>query len=148
MRADDASQAIAVGDRDRPMAECRRGQHQFVRMRSTAQKREIGGDLQLRVINGCHCEAPLGAEAISMGLLRCARNDSGSSGKDAMDKPARFVVTAVETRPEQPEASPLLILYPVVIADRLSGARPLGPPPFLGNPLGSVGLHHSMPAPP
>src|SRR5262249_41629348 len=72
----------------------------------------------------------------------------GSSGKDAMDKPARFVVAAVETRPEQPEASPLLILYPVVIADRLSGARPLGPPPFLGNPLGSVGLHHSMPAPP
>src|SRR5262249_14928437 len=70
-----ASQAIAVGDRDRPMAECRRGQHQFVRMRSTAQKREIGGDLQLRVINGCHCEATLGAEAISTGLLRCARND-------------------------------------------------------------------------
>ena len=49
MRAHDAGKAVAVGDRDRPMAERGRGQHQLVRMRGTAQKREIAGDLQLRV---------------------------------------------------------------------------------------------------
>ena len=46
MRAHDAGQAVAVGDRDRLMAERGRGQHQLVRMRGAAQEREIGGDLQ------------------------------------------------------------------------------------------------------
>ncbi len=52
MRAHDAGKAVAVGDRDRPMTERGRGQHQLVRMRGAAQKREIGGDLQLRVARG------------------------------------------------------------------------------------------------
>src|SRR5215472_15429292 len=89
------------------------------------------------------CEAPRRNEKF---VVTCSSAYRGS-GKDAMDKPARFVVAAVETRPEQPEAPPLLVLDPVVIADSLGGARPLRPPPFLGNPLGSIGLHHSMPAP-
>ena len=38
-----------VGDRDRSMTESGCRHHQLVRMRSPAQKREIGGDLQLRV---------------------------------------------------------------------------------------------------
>jgi len=49
MGAHDAGDAVAVGDRDRLVAERRRGHHQLVRMRCAAQKREIGGDLQLRV---------------------------------------------------------------------------------------------------
>ena len=49
MGAHDTGKAVVVGDRDRRMTECRRGHHQLVRMRCTAQKREIGGDLQLRV---------------------------------------------------------------------------------------------------
>src|SRR6516225_11282156 len=49
MGAHDTGKAVAVSDRDRRMTECRRGHHQLVRMRCTAQKREIGGDLKLRV---------------------------------------------------------------------------------------------------
>src|SRR6266436_3435673 len=65
-----------------------------------------------------------------------------------MDKPARLVVAAVETRPEQPETPPLLLLDPVIVADRISGAGAFGPPPFLGNPLRPVGARHPVPAPP
>src|SRR5215472_19252600 len=89
----DAGEAVAVGDRDRLVTERGGGHHQLVRMRGTAQKREIGGDLQLRV-KARHCEAPRGAAAISTRLLRCARNDI--SGKDAMDKPARRAVSAMQ----------------------------------------------------
>ena len=49
MRAHDAGEAVMVGDRDGTMAEGRRGHHQLGRMRRPAQKREIGGDLQLGV---------------------------------------------------------------------------------------------------
>ena len=38
-----------------------------------------------------------------------------------MDKPARRLVLTMEARPEQPEAPPLLVLDPVIVADRVSG---------------------------
>src|SRR2546423_14930265 len=63
-----------------------------------------------------------------------------------MDKPARLVIAAVETRPEQPEAPPLLVLDPVIIADRVNGAGAFRAPPFVGDPLRSVGEHDPMPA--
>src|SRR5271155_2895679 len=70
-----------------------------------------------------------------------------------MDKPARFVVAAVETCPVQPEAPPLLVLDPIIIADRVpafagirSGA--FRPPPFVGDPLRPIGAHDPMPAAP
>ncbi len=50
MRAHQPGDAVPVGDRDRLVAERRRGHHQLVGMRRTAQKREIAGDLQLSVI--------------------------------------------------------------------------------------------------
>src|SRR5215472_3805660 len=96
MGTDDACEAVMVGDRDRLVAESGGGHHQLVGMRSPAQKREICGDLQLRVGHG-----------------------RKTSGKDAMDKPARRAVMAMQTRPEQPEAPPLLVLDPVIIADRI-----------------------------
>src|SRR6266478_6580922 len=65
-----------------------------------------------------------------------------------MDKPARLAVATVETRPEQPEAPPLLVLDPVIVADCISGARAFGPPPFLGNPLRPVGPRHPVQTPP
>ncbi len=49
VRAHDAGEAVPVGDRDGAMAEGRRAQHQLGRMRRPAQKREIGGDLQLGI---------------------------------------------------------------------------------------------------
>src|SRR5271165_1744580 len=64
-----------------------------------------------------------------------------------MDKPARRVFAAVETRPEQPEAPSLLVLDPVIIADRVDGAGTFGPPPFLGDPLRPISARHPMPAP-
>src|SRR5262249_19387493 len=60
--ADDAGEAVMVGDPDRLVAESGRGNHQLVRMRSPAQKREVGSDLQL-----------------------CIHQDGAGSGKDAMD---------------------------------------------------------------
>ncbi len=45
----DAGDAVAVGDRDRGVAERRRGHHQLVGMRGAAQEREIAGDLQLGI---------------------------------------------------------------------------------------------------
>src|SRR5438874_7655701 len=65
-----------------------------------------------------------------------------------MDKPARLMVVAVQTHPEQPEAPPLLILDPVIVADRISSAGAFRPPPLLGDPLRPIGPHHSVPAPP
>src|SRR6516162_3614222 len=65
-----------------------------------------------------------------------------------MDKPARLAVAAVETRPEQPEAPPFLVLDPIIIADRIDLAGRLRPPPFLRDPLRSIGARDSMPAPP
>ena len=99
MRAHDAGEAVAVGDRDRLVAERRRGRHQLVRMRGAAQEREIAGDLQLGV--------------------------AGRSGEDAMDKPARRRGPC-RARPgaEQPEAPPLLVLDPVIVADRVGVAEP------------------------
>ena len=38
-----------------------------------------------------------------------------------MDKPARRLVFTMETRPEQPEAPPLPVFNPVIVADRVSG---------------------------
>src|SRR5690242_8660475 len=65
-----------------------------------------------------------------------------------MDKPARLVAATVETGPEQPEAPPLLSLDPVIVADRVDRAGAFRPPPFLGDPLRSVGAHDPMRAPP
>src|SRR5580704_18014605 len=65
-----------------------------------------------------------------------------------MDKPARHVVPAVETSPEQPEAPTLLVFDPVIIADRIDFAGRLRPPPFVRDPLRSIGAHGPMPAPP
>src|SRR6516162_4796887 len=70
------------------------------------------------------------------------------SGKDAMDKPARRAVMAVQTRSEQPEAPPLLVLDPVIVADCISRGGPLRPPPLLGDPLRPVGPRDPIPAPP
>src|SRR5258706_1341992 len=63
-----------------------------------------------------------------------------------MDKPARLVVAAVETRPKQPEAPPLLVLDPIIIADRIDLAGRPRQPPFVGDPLRPIGLRHPMPA--
>src|SRR5260370_35120257 len=65
-----------------------------------------------------------------------------------MDKPARLVVAAVETRSEQPEAPSFLVLDPVVVTDSVDGAGAFRPPPFLGDPLRPIGPRHPMPAPP
>src|SRR5262249_61294809 len=70
------------------------------------------------------------------------------SGKDAMDEPVRFAVAAMKTRPEQPEAPPLLVLDTVIIADRVNVAGAARLPPFIGNPLRSIGTCHAMPAAP
>ena len=43
--AHDAGEAVPIGDRDRGVAERRRGHHQLVGMRGAAQEREIAGDL-------------------------------------------------------------------------------------------------------
>src|ERR1700737_3771663 len=51
-----------------------------------------------------------------------------------MDKPARRAVVAVQTRPEQPEAPPLLVLDPVIVADHVDIAGPRRLPPFIPNP--------------
>src|SRR5712692_5518985 len=65
-----------------------------------------------------------------------------------MDKPVRLVVAAVETRPEQPETPPLLVLDSVVVADRVDIAVRRRLPPFIRDPLRPVGPRHAMPAPP
>src|SRR5215472_13049913 len=70
-----------------------------------------------------------------------------------MDKPARLVIAAVETRPEQPEAPSFLVLDPVIVADLVpafakTGAGRCRLPPFIGNPLRPVGPRHPVPAPP
>src|SRR5215813_2391554 len=70
------------------------------------------------------------------------------SGKDAMDEPVRFAVAAMKTRPEQPEAPPLLVLDTVIVADRVNVAGAARLPPFIGNPLRSIGTCHAMPAAP
>jgi hypothetical protein len=57
-----------------------------------------------------------------------------------MDKPARRAVTAVKTRPEQPEAPSFLVLDPVIIADRVAGAGTLGLPPFVSDALRPAGV--------
>src|SRR5712691_8706617 len=65
-----------------------------------------------------------------------------------MDKPARRR-RAGEAGAEHPEAPPLLILDPVVIADRPGGEEgAVGGPPFLGDALGTVGAPHPMRAAP
>src|SRR5467141_2652571 len=63
-----------------------------------------------------------------------------------MDKPARRAIVAMQARPEQPEAPPFLVLDPVIIAERLSGAEAFRLPPFIGDPLRTVGARHPMPA--
>src|SRR5712691_7096303 len=65
-----------------------------------------------------------------------------------MDKPARRAVAALQTRPEQPEAPSLLVLDPVVIADRIDRTGAFRLPPFLGDPLRPIGACDTMPAPP
>jgi hypothetical protein len=65
-----------------------------------------------------------------------------------MDKPARRAVMAVQPRPEQPEAAPLLVLDPVVVADRVDLAGTSWLPPFIGYPLRPIGSRDPMPAPP
>jgi hypothetical protein len=61
-----------------------------------------------------------------------------------MDEPARRIVMAGKTRPEQPEAPPVLVLDPVIIADRIAGGRSPGSPPFFGHPLRPVGARNPM----
>src|SRR5437868_15487856 len=65
-----------------------------------------------------------------------------------MDKPARRAIVAVQTCPEQPEAPPILVLDPIIVADRvdIAGRRRL--PPFIRNPLRPVGPRHPVPAAP
>jgi len=65
-----------------------------------------------------------------------------------MDKPARRLVPTMETRPEQPEAPPLLVLDPVVVADLVDGTGAFRLPPFVGDSLRPIGTCHPMPAPP
>src|SRR5271165_2656718 len=65
-----------------------------------------------------------------------------------MDKPARRAVPTMETCLEQPKTPPLLVLDPVIVADRIHFAGCLRPPPFVGDPLRSVGAHDPMRAPP
>jgi hypothetical protein len=65
-----------------------------------------------------------------------------------MDKPARLVVAAMETRPEQPEAPPFRVLDTVIVADHVNVAGAVRLPPFIGNPLRSIGASHAMPAAP
>src|ERR1700746_2326415 len=77
------------------------------------------------------CAAPRRNEKLVV-TCNSAYREAGS-GKDAMDKPARLAVTAVETRPEQPEAPPFLVLDPVIIAERPSDAGAFRLPPFIGD---------------
>ena len=70
-----------------------------------------------------------------------------------MDKPARLVIANVETRSEQPEAPPFLVLDPVIVADRVpaftgTSAGALWSPPFVGDPLRPIGPRDPMPASP
>src|SRR5215472_8137795 len=65
-----------------------------------------------------------------------------------MDKPARFAIAAVETRPEQPEAAAFLVLDPVIVAKGADIVSRFRQPPLLGNPFRSVGLRDPMPASP
>src|SRR5690349_12048545 len=65
-----------------------------------------------------------------------------------MDKPARRSVAAVETRSEQPEAPPFLVLDPIIIADRIDLAGRPRTPPFIGDSLGPIGPRHPVPSPP
>src|SRR5215472_3828459 len=65
-----------------------------------------------------------------------------------MNKPVRLLAMAVESRAEQPETPPLLVLDPVIVADRIGGAGASRLPPFVGDPLRPVGLCHPMPAAP
>src|SRR6516165_2340628 len=65
-----------------------------------------------------------------------------------MDKPARLAVAAVQTRAEQPEAPPFLVLDSVIVADRFYSAEALGSPPFVGDPLRPIGPRDPMPASP
>src|SRR6516225_2559459 len=65
-----------------------------------------------------------------------------------MDKPARLAVAAVQTRAEQPEAPPFLVLDSVIVADRFYGAEALRSPPFVGDPLRPIGPRDPMPASP
>src|SRR6201995_4731530 len=64
-----------------------------------------------------------------------------------MDKPARLFFMAVGSCPGQPEAPPLPLLAPVVVADRIDRAGASRPPPLLGDPLWPIGPRHQMPAP-
>src|SRR5207245_10807262 len=64
--------------------------------------------------------------------------------KDAVDEPARRRV-ARQAGAEQPEAPTLLVLDPVVVANRVSDSRTALGPPFLGDALGPVGAQHPMP---
>jgi len=62
--------------------------------------------------------------------------------------PSQLVVAAMETSPEQPEAPPLLISTPVIVADGVSLTGRPRLPPFLGDPLWPIGTCHAMPASP
>src|SRR5580658_8624664 len=65
---------------------------------------------------------------------------SASSGKDAVDEPARRRVIAGQPGTEQPETPPFHILDVVVVAHRIGTASAiLRNPPFLGDTLGSAG---------
>ena len=64
-----------------------------------------------------------------------------------MDKPAQRLVPTMQTRPEQPEAPSFLVLDSVIVADCITGTRPLWPPPFVGDPLRPVGPRDPVPTP-
>src|SRR5689334_21950882 len=72
---------------------------------------------------------------------------SPASGEEAMDKPARRR-RAGQPGAKQPEAPPLVILDPVVIADRAGREIAIDNPPFLGDALGTIGAPHPMRAAP
>ncbi len=125
VRAHDAGEAVAVGDRDRAVAEGGGGHHQLGRMRRPAQKREIGGDLQIPRSAG-----PAQTEELAQAKMPWINQ--------------RGVVAVGKACPEQPEAPPFLVLDPVIVADRIDSAGPFRPPPFFGDPLRPVGARHPV----
>src|SRR5690242_7980578 len=67
---------------------------------------------------------------------------SEPSGKESVEEPARRDLRPIKAGAEEPEAAPLLVLDPVIIARGLALAA--AAPPFTGDALGSVGAAHPM----
>src|SRR5206468_4001662 len=97
------------------MAVGRRLVDQLVRVRAALEEAEIGGDLQLGVAG------------------------HGSAEETVQEPARRRLAGPVEPVAEQPEALPLGVLDPVIVA----GPRIVAPP-FAGDPLGPLGAAHLM----